>query len=227
MGKLYIKIIVEGNEEKAFFDIVDQIGKDNKFVLDVEDAKGYGGIADAFLSALREGELFDCVICVFDVDNRLADKNSPYARTRKQLFSIFGNGKIVDAVSFCTNPNILQYFLLAADTLDKVSLKLTSKAENTPLVHKYWPMIASGKKDKYGRSMKSCYDASSWQLEIIKYSIINEEYSYSDLLENSRALSTDYKTNLPGGNLLPLLMALKDGDEEFFNQIHDLIDSCS
>lgn len=57
MDKYYVKIIVEGNEEEAFFDVVKTVGTHEKFVVDVENSRGYGGIANAFLSALRGGEL--------------------------------------------------------------------------------------------------------------------------------------------------------------------------
>lgn len=153
------------------------------FVLDVKDAKGYGGIASAFLSSLCESDLHDCAICVFDVDGRIKDDNSPYCITRKQLMSIFQNEVIVDAVSFCTNPNILQYFLLAADSLNNVSLTSTSKNVNAKFVHKYWPSIASMKTDELGRKIKSGYIASKWQLDEIKYSIINGTYPCEELLK--------------------------------------------
>lgn len=54
MDKHYVKIIVERNEEEAFFDVVKAAGTHGKFVIDVENSRGYGGMADAFLSALRE-----------------------------------------------------------------------------------------------------------------------------------------------------------------------------
>lgn len=224
MEKFYIKVIVEGNEEETFFDIVKTIGTHDKFVLEIENAHGYGGIADAFLSALREGELYDCVICAYDVDNRAAERKSPFNLVRKQLTLLFGDESITDAVSFCTNPNILQYFLLAADSLDKVSLVSTSKMVNTIYVHRYWAKIASDKTDKTGRKIKSPYGASQWQLDIMKFSIINSEYQYENLLRNASALPLDYKNNLPAGNLLPMLIALKDGDEAFFKRIHELIE---
>lgn len=223
MNKYYIKIIVEGNEESTFFDIVNEIGKDDIFVLEIENARGYGGIADAFLTTLRE-DIYDCVICVYDVDDRVNDKYSPFNITRKQLTLLFGDENITEAVSFCTNPNILQYFLLACDTLDKVELKFTSKASNTSLVIKYWKEIASGKIDKYGRNIKSNYDASKWQLDIMKYSILNGKYNYETLLENASLLPINYKESLPSGNLLPMLKALKNGDINYFKRIQLLID---
>lgn len=225
MKEFYIKIIVEGKEEEAFFDVVKEIGTNEKFHIDIENVGGFGGIADAFLVALREDDLFDCIICVYDVDNRINDKKSPYNMVRNQLNLLFGNEKITESVSFCTNPNIMQLFLLAADTLQNVTLSITSKKINTSLIHKYWPEIASGKIDKLGRKIKQNYDASNWQLDIIKYSILNGEYSYNTLLENAKALSANYKkNNIPGSNLLSLLLALKDGNKKYFSKIRKMID---
>lgn len=219
MKKYNIKIIVEGNEEKAFFEIVETVGKDDIFFLDIENAKGSGGIPDAFLIALRENELYDCIVCVYDVDNRINDIHSPYNLIRTRLNSLFGDDKITDYVSFCTNPNILQLFLLAADSLKNVSLTSTSKSENTSLVHKYWPKIASGKKDNLGRNIKPDYDGRLWQLDIMKYSIINGDYNYKNLLNNLEELPIDYKNNIPASNIFPLLKALKNGDSYYFLKI--------
>ena len=225
MSKYYIKIIVEGSEEKTFFDMVKEIGTSDNFVLDIEDACGYGNIADCFLNALREGELYDSVICAYDVDNRIEDFNSPFNQTREQLDTLFGDQNVTEAVSYCSNPNILQYFLLAADELSKVALTSTSKTRNTKLVNKYWPQIGTNKTDSLGRKIKPDYDAQQWQLDIIKFSLINGNYSYENLLNNAKEIPTDYLNNIPGGNLLPLLIALKDGDTEFFEHIKSLINS--
>ena len=222
MNKIYVKVLVEGNEESAFFDVVNEKGKKENIYLDIEDVSGYGNMEEACLEALRE-EIYDCVICVYDVDNKICEKDSPYNNVRKKLFAIFGNEEEVESVSFCSNPNILQYFLLAADTLDSVKIVSSSKKENSKLVHKYWPEIASNKTDKNGKKIKSEYAAHKWQLDIIKYSIINEEYSYENLLKNAKELPLDYKKNLPGGNLYPLLVAIKDGNEMYFSELSKLI----
>lgn len=225
MVKYYIKIIVEGDEEEIFFEIVKKEGVSEKIWLDIENANGSGKIADLFLSALRE-DIYDCVICVYDVDYSANDVKSAYCKIRNQLNSLFGDEEITERVSFCTNPNIMQIFLLAADSLDKVSLLTTSKKTNSSLIHYYWPEIASGKTDSLGRKIKNDYSAKKWQLEIIKYSILNQEYPYSRLLENAKQLSTDYKNQeKPGSNLLDLLLALKNGDINFFNEIKKFLDN--
>ena len=224
MSGIFIKILVEGKEEKAFFDIVKEIGINENLYVDIEDVSGYGNFGDTALSILRSDN-YDCVLFVYDVDNKSNDQDSPFNIVQKTLFNIFGDRKIVDKVSFCTNPNILQYFLLAMDELNNVKLTSSSKAKNTPIVHKYWPDIASNAKDKNNRKIKKGYTGASWQLDIMKYSIINNKNSYNQLLENAKALPTDYRSDIPSGNLLPLLIALRDGDEQFFNNIIRLLDS--
>lgn len=224
MSPFKIAIVVEGNEEEAFFDIVKQVGTNTCFDLKIENAHGFGNIPDLFLSILREEGAFDCVLCIYDVDNRAKEKDSPYAWVRKKLISLFGDEFIVDSFSFCSNPNILQYFLLAADALENVALKSTSKKANTSLIHKYWPQIGNVKLDSSKKNAGAYYDAAAWQLDIFKSSIIYETYSYNNLLVNSSFLSTDYKNDLPAGNLFPLLLALRDGDEEFFKKIQSHIE---
>ena len=49
MAKYYIKIIVEGEEEEPFFEIVKEEGVSEKIWLDIENANGGGKIADLFL----------------------------------------------------------------------------------------------------------------------------------------------------------------------------------
>lgn len=216
---------MEGNEEYSFFEIVKELGVHESITLEIENAYGYGDIADLFLYSLRS-ELYDCVFCVFDVDNKANDKLSPYNIVKSMLLSALGDEKTVDMVSICTNPNILQFFLLAADVLKNVSLTSSSKKDNSSLVHKYWPLIDSSKTNKLGQKTKSHYNASLWQLDIMKYSIINDEYSYTTLLKNAEDLPLDYSSNLPGSNLLPLLIALKEGDCIFFKSVKESLDKC-
>lgn len=227
MSPFKIKIIVEGSEEEAFFDIVKEVGTNGCFNLEIENAHGFGNIPDLFLSALRDEGAFDCLLCTYDVDDRIKEKGSPYVWVRDSLISLFGDESIVDSFSFCSNPNILQYFLLAADTLENVALRSTSKKTNTSLIHKYWPQIGNVKLDSSKNSVSAYYDAAAWQLNILKNSIIYEEYSYNDLLLNASSLSLDYKNDLPAGNLYPMLLALCDGDKEFFEKIQSNIEKLS
>lgn len=223
MRPFKIKMIVEGNEEETFFEVVKTVGTHKNFDLEVENACGFGNISDFLLLSLREGDSFDAVICVYDVDDRVGEKGSPYSIVRRQLLSIFGDEAVVDAISFCTNPNILQYFLLAADSLDEIALKSTSKRANTALIHKYWPKIGKEGTDSLKGGAKYYYDANHWQLALLKESIIYETYPYDKLLQNASSLSLDYKNELPAGNLYPLLVALKNGNQEFFKAIRSKI----
>ena len=219
-GKMSIAIILEGNEEECLFDFA---LKNNGFHSNIEplviNAGGYGNIG-AYFQEFYSDPSYDCVIAIYDVDNKSNDNNSPYSFVRKELLSILGDASEVDLVSFCTNPNILQIILLGCDKLPNVSLSTSSKSVNSSIVHKYWPKIAFKKqKDKI---IKSGYDASKWQLDIIKNSFIYSEqphYNYDDLINNSLALSSDYKKNLPASNVPQLLKALKEGNVSFFDKI--------
>lgn len=173
---------------------------------------------------MREEDRYDCVICVYDVDNKANDSASPYNITKNKIKRFFGNEEVVNAVSFCTNPNILQLFLLIADTLENVSLKSTSKSTNSSLVHKYWKEIPDNKKDNVTIKNKSCYDASKWQLDIIKNSIIYETYDYLDIFKHAIKLSKNYEKDIPSSNLLPLLIALRDGNLDFFKNIKYILE---
>lgn len=224
MNKYKIKVIVEGSEEETFFEIVKEKGLNEKIELEIENVSGYGNIASYLINALREEDRYDCVICVYDVDNKVDDINSPFNIARNKIKRFFGSEKMANAVSFCTNPNILQMFLLIADNLNNVALKSTSKQTNSSLVHKYWKEIPDNKKDKISKN-KSCYDTSKWQLKAIKDSIIYENYNYLDIFKNAVELSNDYEKDLPSSNLLPLLIALKDGNLDFFKNIKDILKS--
>lgn len=226
MVKFAINIIVEGNEENTFFELVKEFGTNEKFLLEITNAEGSGNIGNKFLCALRE-EIFDCIICVYDVDNKAKEEKSSYNLVRKDLKNIFGEDSLVDEVSFCSNPNILQYFLLFCDSLDKVALRSTSKVKNTCIVHKYWPEIGTKKKNVDGKQIKPDYDALDWQLDIMKYSIVNGNYNFTNIFSFGNDLPLNYKENLPSGNLLPMLNALKNGDSKFFERISKLTDSCN
>lgn len=99
----------------------------------------------------------------------------------------------------------MQIILLATDKLENVKLTNSSKKVNSNLVHSIWEKIGN----------KKAYDASSWQLEIIKNSIIYGPHSYETLLENAKDLELDYINNIPGSNILKLLLFLKNNDINF------------
>lgn len=214
-----VHLIVEGSEEACFFDIVKELGVCNSIELTYENACGFGNVASFYQNAISQEE-YDCVLCVYDVDFRQEEDGSPYKRVIDELESILGDMDAVKAVSFCTNPNILQLLLLGCDTFDKVALSNCSKRANTGLVHKYWDKIGRVNDGKQKKS--SLYDAQAWQLEIIKNSYIYDEspsYDYGTLLTNCASVPTDYLSDIPGTNLLKLLESLRDGSIDFFESI--------
>ena len=221
-NKFSVVAILEGNEEECLFDIVDKckgISEDIDFVY--FNAGGFGNVGPFFQEMFSDPGI-DCVIAVYDVDNKAKEKDSPYCSVRKDLVSILGDNESAKIVSFCTNPNILQILLLGCDCIENTSIQTSSKKDNTDVVTKYWPKINAKKKD--GQRIKRGYDASKWQLDIIKNSYIYEEevsYSYDDLLSNTQKMNVEYETCLPASNIGRLLLALKRGDIEFFKKIKE------
>jgi hypothetical protein len=218
-------LILEGDEEECFF----QTAKDchlfsDKIELTFQNIRGSGNIAPHFQSARSKGEN-DCVLCVYDVDNRQNEKGSPFSCVQKDLLRVLGSQRAVDAASLCTNPNILQMFLLCCDPLEKVALKQTSKTTNTMLVNHYWPTIGGEKRNADGQKIKSVYGAEDWQLRTIRDSLVYEKYDMNKLFRNGADLPTDYRGALPGGNLMPFLEALKKGDLTFFETLQNEIES--
>lgn len=218
-----VHLIIEGSEESCFFDIVKKFGVSSNIELTYKDACGFGDVASYYQSAFVQEE-YDCVLCVYDVDYRQDEKESPYNHIVKELTLILGNASMVKAISFCTNPNILQMLLLGCDCFDNVKLLDGSKKANTPIVHKYWDKI--GRINEGEQRKSSYYDAKEWQLKIIRNSYLYEEepsYSYEDLLLNCHSVPTDYLSNQPGTNLLKLLEALNEGKIAFFESINKKI----
>ena len=216
-----VHLILEGYEENCFFDIVKKFGVSPDIELTYENAYGSGNVASLYQNASIQEE-YDCALCVYDVDYRQNEKESPYNRIVDELVLILGNKNRVKAISFCTNPNILQLLLLGCDCYENVKLLNGSKKENTPIVHKYWDKI--GRINDGEQRKSSYYDAKEWQLDIIKNSYIYEEtpsYKYDVLLENCLSVPTDYLTYYPGTNLLKLLEALREGKISFFSTIND------
>lgn len=207
-SKFEICLIVEGNEEKCFFQIVKRLGLNDCFELTIKNAFGYGNVGPYYQNYISHEDI-DCVLTVYDVDNKMDDSNSAYNEVLKGLISILGEEEQAKAVSICANPNILQIFLLGCDCLPNVSLKDTVKANNSQLLRKYWP------------EMRKTYSAKEWQLEMMKNSFIYGIYHYDDLLTNLEELSEDYYL-LPGSNILSLLRALKDGNESYFRNINQM-----
>lgn len=207
---LNILLILEGNEEQRLYNIAKICGFSEKFNVKSVNAEGFGNIPFLYQYYLSD-DYYDLILCIYDVDNRIKDQNSPYNHVRKGLNDILLDDEKVNSASFCTNPNIIQFFLLGADKLENVKLTSTFKSINSKILHKYW--------DEIGRNKD--YDASEWQLKVIEDSYKYGKYSYLTLLENAEELPLDYKTNLPGSNLWPLLKALNNGDEKYIKSLID------
>lgn len=224
MSKQCIHVIVEGSEEYAFFEIVKQFGVSEKFELHIENACTFGNVSPLLEEYVQLYDS-DCSFAVYDVDGKTQD-GSPFSSVQKSLLNFFGDQEQVDTVSLCTNPNILQMYLLGCDSIKEVALTSSSKVENTPLVHKYWPDIGNTIQGNNHKPMIKVYDAHKWQLEIMKNSYFCEIYKYDTLLENAKELSIDYVVSLPGSNLYPFLKALKEGDESYFDNYRRIIYEC-
>ena len=218
-------IILEGNEEYQFFQTMKLSGaiSSNIALLNI-DAGGFGRVAPYFQDYLAI-ELFDCVVCVYDVDYRQAESGSPYQNIREGLLKILGNEEAVNAVSFCTNPNFLQIYLLSKKPLNEVCLTQTSKKMNTEYVHLCWPDIAKEKKKEDGTDQTKGYDATEWQLRLMNTHFYESSESYQALLENCQCLPKDYLfCDSPGSNAPNLIRALLEGDTKFFKAIRSKVD---
>ncbi len=218
--EMKIAVVVEGDEEECLFSIAKETGHFNP-VLDIEiiNAGGEGNVP-AFFHDCYSNPVYNCTVAVYDVDNKCNQDKSKYNLTKNKLKNIVGEN--ADIVSFCTNPNILQILLLGCNTVNNVSLKSTAKTNNEDIVSTYWPKIT--RKIKNGKQVKKGYDASKYQLEIIKDSYIYDEepsYDYMILLNNSLELDIEYETKCPASNVQHLLKAINDGDINFFKNIID------
>ena len=207
--KLKIKCVLEGFEENALFELVEKYGVSDNIELTYKNAEGGGNVGAYFYDYYSSGD-YDLVLCVYDVDYSKDDSKKMYLRIYNDLLEILGDDELVKEISICTNPNILLILLLAFDNKDALMEISGNKADNTSLINKYVPKIGN-KKD---------YDASSWQLQLIKDEI---EYpnKYETLLLNTSKLDEDYLTDTIGSNIYKFLKALKDGDIDYFNKIID------
>ena len=205
-NKYKICLIVEGNEEECFFEMVNKLGLNERFELIIKNAHGYGNVAPYYQSYISREDV-DCVLAVYDVDNKMNEVNSTYNHVLNGLTSILGEKRCAKAVSICTNPNILQIFLLGCDCLKNVAITSTIKANNSTLLEKYWP------------NMHKTYAAKEWQLDMMKNSYVYGTYCYDNLLKNLEELDEDYY-HLPGSNILSLLRALKGEDDTYFKKIN-------
>lgn len=220
----HVHLIVEGSEEVAFFDIVQAKGTAENILLTYENADGFGNLALLYQDELPDKDI-DCLLIVCDVDFRYYETKSPVQIVLLKMEKVLGTRTKAEKVTIFTNPNIMQVFLLGCDVLERTSLKTSSKEKNTPLIHKYWDQIGKQSiSNPHGNAKTKNYDASTWQLEIIKNSFLYDQYKYETLLDNLRELPNDYTSDkTPGSNILPMLQALRTGDTLFFERIMNKI----
>ena len=219
-----VAIVLEGNEEESLFRIAESChGVSDVFDLISFNAGGQSAVP-VYFQQLSSDPSLDCVVTVYDVDNGASDPKSPYSTTRRELLSILGDDDAVSAVSFCTNPNILQILLMGCGNPNEIGLVSTSKSVNASIVEKYWPQIR--RKSSNGKIIKRGYDASEWQLRMIEDSYLYEgdiSYKSDMLLRNSGLLNVNYEKAIPASNVQNLLTALKDGNIDFFESINKRI----
>lgn len=223
--KYNVHLILEGSEEVCLFNIVKKCGVHESIDLTFCNAGGFGTVA-AFYQSEMNSENHDCNLCVYDVDYRQNEDESPYNHIQEQLLLILGEKEMVDRVSFCTNPNILQILLFGCDCIDRVKLFSGSKKDNTEIIHKYWDEIGRQKHDNRGGLVTNYYDAKEWQLRIISNSYEYGPYTYDALYNNCSSLSKNYLLFEPGSNLFELLKALKEGNIDYFKEINDFVSNC-
>ena len=107
---LKVLLIVEGNEEEAFFEVVKDHGLDKERIsLEIVNAQGSGNIAALFQDYLSDSG-YDAVYCVYDVDNKPFEKKSSYREVREGLKKVLALEARIDSISICTNPNALLLF---------------------------------------------------------------------------------------------------------------------
>lgn len=213
MNKLKIHFILEGAEEEMLFEIVKQKGLGESFELTYRNANGGGNIPAYYQNDIQT-EKYDIVYCVYDVDYSADDKDSMYQKVRSGLKKVLGSDSMIDKISLCTNPNIMLIVLLGCDDVEALSGISKSKSSNTGLINKYFDKIGN-KKD---------YDASSWQLEIIKSDYLYDKYKYEEIVKKYGLLNENYKDDTIGSNILRILKALFENDICFFKKIQESID---
>jgi len=213
----HIRLIVEGDEEEAFFEIVRLNGIPNYIDLSLKNAQGFGNIGALYQGYIND-ETIDCLLAVYDVDYRYEDTQSPYRQVQQKLLKILGSDKAVQAASLCTNPNILQMILLGCDRLENVSLQTTAKRENTTIVEKYWPKVGIESLKPLPSHQRPSYDASRWQLDEMIDSFAKGKYHYKNIFINGMNLSQDLSLRSPGSTLFPFLIALEKGDVDYFEK---------
>ena len=205
-SKFKIHFILEGYEENALFELIKELIIMEKIEISFKNCKG-GGLIPAYYQNELSLDNYDKIYCVYDVDYKPKDQNGMYSRIRNGLFKVLGSESEVDKISLCTNPNTLLILLLGYDDISNLKNIHSDKKSNTKLIQKYCHKIGNSKE----------YDASSWQLDLIKNEYIySKRASFEKMIESMPKLDKNYKSDHVASNILPVIKALISDDVEFF-----------
>ena len=190
-----IKLILEGNEELAFFQILEEGSfiRSDLYRLSLQVAGGASKIPSLFNQAFQSGR-YDVVLAVYDVDSF---RTNEFANVQNKMKITLGSQEEVNRVSIWSNPTGL-LLLLAPCSSEKLGPFGKSKKGCSPLVHKFYPNIATKAKP---------YDAQEFQLEKIKEAFRFGQYNLDTLLQRMALYAQDIQ-NPPSTNILPLLEGL-------------------
>ena len=98
-NKYKICLIVEGNEEECFFEMVNELGLNEHFELIIKNAHGYGNVAPYYQNYISREDI-DCVLAVYDVDNKMNEANSTYNHVLNGLISVLGEKRCAKLLAF-------------------------------------------------------------------------------------------------------------------------------
>ena len=190
-----IKLILEGNEEYAFFQILEENNfiRSDLYQLDYKVAGGATKVPSFFNQAFQN-PFYDITLAVYDVDSF---KTEDFAYIQKQMKTTLGDQKEVDRMSIWCNPTGL-LLLLAPCSPEKLPPFGKNKKGCSSLVHQFYPNIATPAKP---------YDAQKFQLDAMKDAFRYGPYNLDHLLERIAIYHQDIN-NPPSTNILPLLQGL-------------------
>lgn len=207
-AKLKIHFVLEGNEEYALFQLIEKAMKSTYIEMTYRNCHG-GGTIPAFFQADLASDNYDIIYCVYDVDFKQNDENGMYGRIRKGLYKVLGEESEIDKISLCTNPNTLLVLLLGYTDLSNLKDIKADKKSNTELIHKYCSKIGN----------KKSYDASEWQLELIKNDyLFSNSASFDKMFESCKLINEKYNEDGIGSNILRVIQALIMDDVEYFKK---------
>ncbi len=208
-SKIRVHYILEGYEENALFELIEHFSKKTNIEMTYKNCKG-GGTIPAFYQEALASDNYDLIYCVYDVDFQPKDDKGMYKRIRHGLYRVLGDESEIDKISICTNPNTLLLLLLGYTDLSNLVEIKSDKKSNTKLINKFCTKIGNKKE----------YDASEWQLELIKDDYIYSSIaSFDKIFESNEIINNDYKSEKIGSNALPFIRALIEDDYEFFDKI--------